>query len=92
MSFGYVFYNMGSSIFLQSLITIVMYMEVLAVLIRQRSHIRITRVLRPIFVLDTYYFGGVRRYVLLLMRPLNSVMFLGQIYYVLANDSSLNFS
>lgn len=39
-----------------------MYMEALTVLIRQESHIRITRLLRPIFLIDTYYMVGVRRY------------------------------
>ena len=38
-------------------------MEALAVLIRQQNHIRITRLLRPLFLIDTYYMVGVRRYV-----------------------------
>jgi hypothetical protein len=39
-----------------------MTIEVVIVLIRNNSHLRVTRALRPLFLLDTYYFGGVRRY------------------------------
>ena len=39
-----------------------MVAETIVVLVRQSSHFRVTRALRPIFVIDNYYFGGVRRY------------------------------
>jgi two pore calcium channel protein 1 len=40
-----------------------MFMEALAVIIRQKNHLRITRLFRPMFFIDTYYLAGVRRYV-----------------------------
>ena len=39
-----------------------MTIEVIVVLSRGNSHLRVTRALRPLFLLDTYYFGGARRY------------------------------
>lgn len=36
-------------------------MEAIVVLIRQSSHFRATRALRPIFLVDTRHLGGVRR-------------------------------
>jgi hypothetical protein len=44
-----------------TVILFVMFIEVLAVLIRQESHLRITRSLRPAFFIDTYVMHGVRR-------------------------------
>ncbi|XP_078680096.1 two pore calcium channel protein 1-like [Branchiostoma floridae x Branchiostoma belcheri] len=40
---------------------VVMFAEAIIVLIRQKSHIRVTRALRPIFLIDSHYCGGVRR-------------------------------
>jgi two pore calcium channel protein 1 len=42
---------------------IVMVMEAIAVLINRKSHLRITRALRPIFLIDNHFCGGVRRFV-----------------------------
>lgn len=39
-----------------------MIAESILVLVRQSSHFRVTRALRPIFLLDNHHFGGVRRY------------------------------
>jgi two pore calcium channel protein 1 len=39
----------------------VMVIEAFVVLIRQQSHLRITRALRPVFFIDTYLMLGVRR-------------------------------
>ena len=39
-----------------------MIAESIVVLVRQSSHFRVTRALRPIFLLDNHHFGGVRRY------------------------------
>ena len=36
--------------------------EIIVVLSREYSHVRVTRALRPLFLLDTHYFGGLRRY------------------------------
>ncbi len=48
---------------LQAIVLVVMYVEALTVVIRQQNHIRITRVLRPLFLLDTHYMKDVRRYI-----------------------------
>ena len=47
----------------------IMLAEAVVVLVRQSSHFRVTRALRPIFLVDNYYFGGVRRY----MRQVNAM-------------------
>ncbi|XP_014213828.1 two pore calcium channel protein 1-like isoform X2 [Copidosoma floridanum] len=41
----------------------IMFVEALIVLVRQSSHFRVTRALRPIFLVDTKYCGGVRRFI-----------------------------
>ncbi|CAB3981741.1 two pore calcium channel 1 isoform X2 [Paramuricea clavata] len=45
----------------KALLIITMTTEIIVVLIRNDSHVRVTRAARPLFLLDTYYFGGVRR-------------------------------
>ena len=49
---------------LQSAVLFVMFIEALTVLIRQDSHFRVTRALRPILFIDSHYLYGVRRSVL----------------------------
>ncbi|XP_077995926.1 two pore calcium channel protein 1-like [Glandiceps talaboti] len=46
---------------IKSATLLVMYAEAIVVLVRQTSHFRVTRALRPIFLIDTQYCGGVRR-------------------------------
>ena len=46
----------------QVLILLVMFAEALAILSRNQRHFRITRALRPYFLLDTYLMAGARRY------------------------------
>ncbi|XP_072443460.1 two pore channel protein 1 isoform X2 [Chiloscyllium punctatum] len=46
---------------LKSVVLFVQFIEVIVVLIRQTSHVRITRALRPIFLVDCRYCGAVRR-------------------------------
>jgi two pore calcium channel protein 1 len=38
-----------------------MFVEAVVVLVRGNNHFRVTRALRPIFLIDNYYCGGVRR-------------------------------
>lgn len=45
----------------QSVTWIMMVLEALAVLARNTTHFRVTRSLRPIFLVDNRYLGGVRR-------------------------------
>ena len=46
---------------LQIVILVVMYTEAIIVLIRMENHFRVTRALRPLFLIDTHYCYGVRR-------------------------------
>lgn len=41
---------------------VIMIIEAIVVLIRRDSHFRVTRALRPIFLIDNHYCGGVRRF------------------------------
>ncbi|XP_067014675.2 two pore channel protein 1 [Anabrus simplex] len=41
----------------------IMVVEAITVLVRQSSHFRVTRALRPIFLVDTRHCGGVRRFI-----------------------------
>ena len=45
----------------QSIFLVVMFVEAITVLVRRESHVRITRALRPVFFIDNYLMGGVRR-------------------------------
>jgi len=47
--------------FHQVTILVVMYVEAITVLIRGQNHFRVTRALRPLFLIDTHYCCGVRR-------------------------------
>lgn len=69
-----------------------MLAESIVVLVRQSSHFRVTRALRPIFLLDNKYFGGVRRYlrqVLQSMPP--AIDMLGLLLFVILFFSILGF-
>ncbi|XP_072004232.1 two pore channel protein 1 [Engystomops pustulosus] len=46
---------------LKSFVLFVQFVEAIVVLIRQTSHVRVTRALRPIFLVDCRYCGAVRR-------------------------------
>lgn len=45
------------------MVLVLMVVEAIVVLVRQNSHIRITRALRPVFLVDNHYLNGVRRVV-----------------------------
>ncbi|XP_053324826.1 two pore channel protein 1 [Spea bombifrons] len=46
---------------LKSCVLLVQFIEAIVVLVRQTSHMRVTRALRPIFLVDCRYCGAVRR-------------------------------
>lgn len=46
----------------QTCVLLLQFVEAIVVLIRQTSHVRVTRALRPIFLVDCRYCGAVRRY------------------------------
>ena len=51
-----------------------MFIEALIVLVRQSSHFRVTRALRPIFLVDTKYCGGVRRFIRQILQTLPPIL------------------
>lgn len=46
---------------IKTIVLCLMIIEAIVVLIRQDSHFRVTRSLRPVFLIDNHYFHGVRR-------------------------------
>ena len=52
----------------------IMIIEAIVVIARQYSHFRITRALRPIFVIDNHYCGGVRRFVRQILQSLPPIL------------------
>ncbi|XP_046858166.1 two pore channel protein 1-like [Xenia sp. Carnegie-2017] len=56
------------------LFIVIMTVEVIVVMIRNDSHFRVTRALRPLFLLDTYYFCGVRRVLRTILKSLVPVL------------------
>lgn len=82
---------------------IIMFLEAMTILVRQSSHFRVTRALRPIFLIDTKYCGAVRRFIrqiLLTLPPildmLGLLFFLIIVYtvlgYYLFSEMNRNFS
>lgn len=55
-------------------VVITMILESLVVLLRQTSHFRITRALRPIFLIDNHYCKGVRRVVRQILQSLPPIL------------------
>lgn len=53
---------------------IIMVLEALVMLIRQSSHFRVTRALRPIFLVDTRACGGVRRFIRQILQSLPPIL------------------
>lgn len=51
-----------------------MLSEAVTVLIRQSSHFRVTRALRPIFIVDTRHCGGVRRFIRQILQSLPPII------------------
>ncbi|XP_043269050.1 two pore calcium channel protein 1-like isoform X2 [Venturia canescens] len=52
----------------------IMFVEATTVLVRQSSHFRVTRALRPIFLVDTKYCGGVRRFIRQILQTLPPIL------------------
>ncbi|XP_034946569.1 two pore calcium channel protein 1-like isoform X2 [Chelonus insularis] len=52
----------------------IMFLEAIIVVIRQSSHFRVTRALRPIFLVDTKYCGGVRRFIRQILQTLPPIL------------------
>lgn len=56
------FLLMVSPLLVQTCVLLLQFVEAIVVLVRQTSHLRVTRALRPIFLVDCRYCGAVRRY------------------------------
>lgn len=52
-----------SHLLVQTCVLLLQFVEAIVVLVRQTSHLRVTRALRPIFLVDCRYCGAVRRYI-----------------------------
>lgn len=61
---------------LKTAVLLLMFCEALIVLIRQDSHFRVTRALRPFFLVDNYYFNGVRRVIRQMLQSLPAFLHL----------------
>lgn len=57
---------------IKSIVLALMITEAVVVLLRRDSHFRVTRSLRPVFLIDNYYFGGVRRVIRQTIQSLHS--------------------
>lgn len=62
----------------------IMFLEAVTVLVRQSSHFRVTRALRPIFLIDTKYCGGVRRFIRQILLTLPPILdMLGLLFFLI---------
>ncbi|XP_064612254.1 LOW QUALITY PROTEIN: two pore channel protein 1-like [Liolophura sinensis] len=59
---------------LKSLTLSIMFVEAIVVLIRQTNHFRVTRALRPLFLLDSYYCRSVRRFARQILQSLPPIL------------------
>lgn len=57
---------------IKTLVLCLMIVEAVVVLLRRDSHFRVTRSLRPVFLIDNYYFNGVRRVIRQTIQSLRS--------------------
>ncbi|KAL6441388.1 hypothetical protein ACFW04_003544 [Cataglyphis niger] len=63
---------------------VIMFLEAMTILVRQSSHFRVTRALRPIFLIDTKYCGGVRRFVRQILLTLPPILdMLGLLFFLI---------
>lgn len=69
-----------------------MFLEAITVVIRQSSHFRVTRALRPIFLVDTKYCGGVRRFIRQILQTLPPILdMLGLLLFFISTYMVLGF-
>ncbi|KAG8227869.1 hypothetical protein J437_LFUL008662 [Ladona fulva] len=70
----------------------IMVLEAVVVLIRQSSHFRVTRSLRPIFLIDNFHFGGVRRFIRQMLQSMPPVCdMLGLVFFFILLYSLLGY-
>lgn len=69
-----------------------MFVEAVTVVIRQSSHFRVTRALRPIFIVDTKHCGGVRRFIRQIFQSLPPILdMMGLLLFFVSIYSLLGF-
>ncbi|XP_047521925.1 two pore channel protein 1-like isoform X3 [Pieris napi] len=77
---------------IKGLTLLVMLLEAVVVLCRQSSHFRVTRALRPIFLVDTRHCGGVRRFIRQILQSLPPILdMLGLLMFFVATYSLLGY-
>src|SRR5699024_8768357 len=59
---------------IKTIVLMLMIIEAFVVLCRQDTHFRVTRSLRPVFLIDNFYFGGVRRVIRQTIQSLRSFL------------------
>ncbi|XP_028170350.1 two pore calcium channel protein 1-like [Ostrinia furnacalis] len=70
----------------------IMVLEAVVVVCRQSSHFRVTRALRPIFLVDTRHCGGVRRFIRQILQSLPPIIdMLGLLMFFVATYSLLGY-
>ncbi|XP_049879411.1 two pore channel protein 1-like isoform X3 [Pectinophora gossypiella] len=71
---------------------LIMVLEAVVVLCRQSSHFRVTRALRPIFLVDTRHCGGVRRFIRQILQSLPPIVdMLGLLMFFVVTYSLLGY-
>lgn len=70
----------------------IMVVEAITVLIRQSSHFRVTRALRPIFLVDTRACGGVRRFIRQILQSLPPILdMMGLVFFFVCSYGLLGY-
>lgn len=77
-------YSYSYRFLFQCITLAIMFLEAMTVLVRQSSHFRVTRALRPIFLIDTKYCGGVRRFIRQILLTLPPILdMLGLLFFLI---------
>ena len=77
---------------IKSVTLVVMIAETIVVIIRNKSHFRVTRALRVLFVIDTHSCGGVRRFFRQIFRSLPPIInMLGLLLFIMLIYAVLGF-
>ncbi|XP_026313450.1 two pore calcium channel protein 1-like isoform X2 [Hyposmocoma kahamanoa] len=77
---------------LKGITLLIMVLEAVVVLCRQSSHFRVTRALRPIFLVDTRHCGGVRRFIRQILQSLPPIVdMLGLLMFFVVTYSLLGY-
>lgn len=69
-----------------------MVLEAIVIIVRQSSHFRVTRALRPIFLVDTTACGGVRRFIRQILQSLPPILdMLGLLMFLVCSYALLGY-